>query len=167
MKTLLRSDPFSHWKQWVKGIIFKSIWRHQTSKTTAACGPDIPERRWKLWDKLPLSCLWPSRYLLIHKGREASLLAQGKESTWRYRRCGFGPWFRKITWARKWKPTPVFLSGESHGQRSLVGYKSIGLQRVRHHLASKQQQKLRDWKPSKEQQQWPKVLSRVNHRLRD
>ena len=27
---------------------------------------------------------------------------------------------RKITW-RKWQPTPVFLPGESHGQRSLVG----------------------------------------------
>ena len=24
-------------------------------------------------------------------------------------------------WRRKWQPTPVFLSGESHGQRSLVG----------------------------------------------
>ena len=23
---------------------------------------------------------------------------------------------------RAWQPTPVFLSGESHGQRSLVGY---------------------------------------------
>ena len=24
------------------------------------------------------------------------------------------------TWRRKWQPTPVFLPGESHGQRSLV-----------------------------------------------
>ena len=28
---------------------------------------------------------------------------------------------------RGWQPTPVFLPGESHGQRSLVGY-STGLQ---------------------------------------
>ena len=28
----------------------------------------------------------------------------------------------KIPWRRKWKPTPVFLPGESHGQRSLAGY---------------------------------------------
>ena len=36
--------------------------------------------------------------------------------------------------------TPVFLPGESHGYRSLVGYiQSIGLQRVRHHLATQQQ----------------------------
>ena len=26
------------------------------------------------------------------------------------------------TWRRKWQPTPVFLLGESHGQRSLAGY---------------------------------------------
>ena len=31
----------------------------------------------------------------------------------------------------KWQPTPVFLPGESHGQRSLVGYSPRG-QRVRH-----------------------------------
>ena len=40
----------------------------------------------------------------------------------RRRRCGFDPWVRKIPWRRKWQPTPVFLPGESHGQRSLVGY---------------------------------------------
>ena len=31
------------------------------------------------------------------------------------RRHGFDPWVRKIPWRRKWQPTPVFLSGESHG----------------------------------------------------
>ena len=30
----------------------------------------------------------------------------------------------KEEWYRKWKPTPVFLPGKSHGQRSLVGYSS-------------------------------------------
>ena len=29
-------------------------------------------------------------------------------------------------WRRKWQPTPVFLLGESHGQRSLMGYRSWG-----------------------------------------
>ena len=28
----------------------------------------------------------------------------------------------KIPWRRKWQPTPGFLPGESHGQRSLAGY---------------------------------------------
>ena len=35
-------------------------------------------------------------------------------------RPGFDPWIRKIPWRRAWQPTPVFLPGESHGQRSLV-----------------------------------------------
>ena len=37
-------------------------------------------------------------------------------------RPGFDPWIGKIPWRRKWQPTPVFLPGEFHGQRSLVGY---------------------------------------------
>ena len=35
----------------------------------------------------------------------------------------FSPWVWKIPWRREWLPTPVFLPGELHGQRSLVGYK--------------------------------------------
>ena len=38
------------------------------------------------------------------------------------KRHGFNPWVRKIPWRRKWQPTPVFLPGESHGQRSLADY---------------------------------------------
>ena len=33
---------------------------------------------------------------------------------------------QKIPWRRKWQPTPVFLPGKSHGQRSLVGYSPWG-----------------------------------------
>ena len=46
-----------------------------------------------------------------------------KESTCQRRRCKrhrFDPWVRKIPWSRKWNPTPIFLPGESHGQRSLA-----------------------------------------------
>ena len=32
--------------------------------------------------------------------------------------CGFAPWVGKIPWRRAWQPTPVFLPGESHGQRA-------------------------------------------------
>jgi len=38
----------------------------------------------------------------------------------RHKRCGFNPWVRKIPWRRVRQPTPVFLHGESHGQRNLV-----------------------------------------------
>ena len=33
---------------------------------------------------------------------------------------------RKMPWRRKWQPTSVFLPGESHGQRNLVGYSPWG-----------------------------------------
>ena len=36
------------------------------------------------------------------------------------------PWVGTIPRRKKWKPTPVFLSGESHGQRNLVGYSPQG-----------------------------------------
>ena len=38
----------------------------------------------------------------------------------------FNPWIGKIPQRRAWQPTPVFLPGESHGQRSLVGYSPQG-----------------------------------------
>ena len=41
-------------------------------------------------------------------------------------RPGFDIWVGKIPWRRKWQPTPVFLSGESHGQMSLAGYSPWG-----------------------------------------
>ena len=49
----------------------------------------------------------------------------GNESCLQWRRCRrhvFIPWVGKIPWWRAWEPTPVFLHGESHGQRSLAGY---------------------------------------------
>ena len=56
-----------------------------------------------------------------------------KESAYRCRRCkrcGFDPWVRKISWSRKWQPTPVFLPRKFNGQRSLAGYSPWG-RRVR------------------------------------
>ena len=50
--------------------------------------------------------------------------ASGKEPACQCRGCkrlGFHPWIGKIPW-RRHDPTPVFLPGEAHGQRSLVGY---------------------------------------------
>ena len=51
------------------------------------------------------------------------------ESACRYRRhkrLRFDSWVGKIPWRRKWQPMPVFLPGESHGQRSLAGYSPWG-----------------------------------------
>ena len=63
-------------------------------------------------------------HIIIAKGSRnggASLGLSGKEFTCQSRRGGFHPCVRKIPWRRAWQPTPVFLPGESHGQRSLVG----------------------------------------------
>ena len=50
----------------------------------------------------------------------------GQESACQCRRSRFNPWVRKICLSRKWQPTPVFLPGKSHRQRSLVGYSPRG-----------------------------------------
>ena len=53
-----------------------------------------------------------------------------KESTSQCRRPRFNPGIEKIPWRRKWQPTPVFLPGKSHGQRSLVGYSPWGCEEL-------------------------------------
>ena len=52
-------------------------------------------------------------------------------------------WFlsQENTLRRKWHPTPVFLPGKFHGQRSLVGCSPLGSQRVRHDLLTKSNNK--------------------------
>ena len=49
----------------------------------------------------------------------------GKEFACQCRRHRFDPWVRKIPWRRKWQPTPIFLPGESHAQKSLGGLQSV------------------------------------------
>ena len=52
----------------------------------------------------------------------AQQLKKKKKTTCQWRRWGVDVWVRKTPWSRKWQPTLVFLPGEYHGQRSLVGY---------------------------------------------
>ena len=64
---------------------------------------------------------------LLNRGLFQGL--SGKESTCqcrRHTRCRFHPWVGKIPWRKKWQPTPVFLPGISHGQKSLMGYRLWG-----------------------------------------
>ena len=56
----------------------------------------------------------------------------GKESTCNAGDSGLIPKAGRFPWRRKWQPTPVFLLGGSHGQRSLVGYYPWDRQRVGH-----------------------------------
>ena len=52
--------------------------------------------------------------------KELSCLCRGSK------RWELDPWVKKIPWRRARQPTPVFLPGESHGQRSLLGYSPRG-----------------------------------------
>ena len=61
--------------------------------------------------------------------------SDGKSVCLQCGRPGFNSWVGKMSWGRKWQPTPVFLPGKSHGRRSLVTVyrlQPMGLQRVRH-----------------------------------
>ena len=63
-----------------------------------------------------------NRFVSSNKGFPSG--AGGKEPACQCRRCkrlGLDSWVGKIPWRRAWQPTPVFLPGESHGQRSLEG----------------------------------------------
>ena len=59
---------------------------------------------------------WPHRWCL---GKESS-----RQIRW-CKRCRFNPCITKTPWRRKWQPTPVFLPGESQGQRSLADKRSL------------------------------------------
>ena len=50
-----------------------------------------------------------------------SLVAQLVKNATAMKETPVRPLAGKIPWRRKWQPTPVFLHGESHGQRSLAG----------------------------------------------
>ena len=54
-----------------------------------------------------------------------------KESTCQCRRHGFRPRVWETPWRRKWHPTPVFLPGKAHGQRSVAGYSQWGCKESR------------------------------------
>jgi len=67
----------------------------------------------------------PNSYTFYHKAW-ASLVAQMVKKLPAIQRPRSDPWFRKIPWRREWQSAPVFLPGDSHGQRRLVGYSPWG-----------------------------------------
>ena len=61
-----------------------------------------------------------SERILWHSGKESACQCQ------RHKWCSFNLWVGKMPWRKEWQPTPVFLLGKSHGQRSLAGYSPWG-----------------------------------------
>ena len=76
------------------------------------------------------SAPWLPRW---HSGKEFACQCR------RHKRSRFDPWVGEIPWRRAWQPSPAFLPGESHGQRSLAGYspygrKELDLTKVTYHV---------------------------------
>ena len=94
---------------------------------------------WCLMQEVPRMVFAFSRFMFDKEEESFPGDSVVKKSTHQYRRLRFHPWVRKILWRRKWQPPPVFLPGESHGQRSLAGYSSWGHKRLRHDLATTEQ----------------------------
>ena len=105
---------------------------HNLWKNELAQGHNINCLEWsrsKMADKSTSTAPWSSVY--IHCNTSASLAGLLWWLRWKRicLHCGrlkFNPWVRKIPWRREWQPTLVFLLGEFHGQRSLVGYSPCG-----------------------------------------
>ena len=66
--------------------------------------------------------------------KRSPFIAQSVETCLQNRRLRLYSGVRKITWRRKWQPTPAFLPGESYGQRSLAVH---GVARAGHNLVTK------------------------------
>ena len=58
----------------------------------------------------------------VGEPKASPLVAQTGKNPPAMQETQFSPSVRKIPWRREWIPTPVFLPGKSHGQRSLGGY---------------------------------------------
>ena len=70
-------------------------------------------------------CVCVYTFMYNYRKQVASQVAQWERTCLqcrRHQRYGFNSWVGKIPWRRAWQHTPVFLPGESHGQRSLAGY---------------------------------------------
>ena len=76
---------------------------------------------WAEFEGVLLSTSSTSLFACISLLREFPRWLGGKESACQCGRCRFDPWVEKNPWRRKWQPTPIFLPGAFHAQRSLAG----------------------------------------------
>ena len=74
----------------------------------------------KMNENMQLICLMNKHLGVSH----VALVKRNCLPVQKTKRCHLDPWVGKIPWRRAWQPTPAFLPGEFHGQRSLAGYNS-------------------------------------------
>ena len=93
---------------------------------------------WQACSLSPVPPFWKAQNYFLQQHKKLSYLegcskhlvlpwgSEVKASAWNAGDPGSIPGLGRFPWRRKWQPTPVFLPGESHGQRSLVGYSPQG-----------------------------------------
>ena len=109
-------EPGSHWSPWPRGPPV----RKYSVKSLALAASSEPQ--------------WVSKGMLsgfseVEFPGSSNVCPSQRESACQCMRCkrlGFNCWVGKILWSRKWQPTPIFLPGKFHGERSLMGYSPWG-----------------------------------------
>ena len=136
--------PENHWKDWCwswNSNTLATCWEELTYWIRPWCwerlkaGGEGDDRGWDGWMASSTQWTWVwvgsgSWWWTGKPGMPQSMGWQRVGQDWatelnwmqKSRRCKFSPWVRKIPWRGKWQPTSVFLSRESHRQRSLAGY---------------------------------------------
>ena len=93
------------------------------SPLTTVASSGIPGAPWgSVTCRRTYSTLWKLSVLMLTGFPGGASVKEPACQCRSYRRPGFDPWVGKIPWRRAWQPIPVFLPGESLGQRNLAGY---------------------------------------------
>ena len=106
------------WKQW------QTFFWGGSSKITADGDCSYEIKRCLLLGRkgmTNLDSILKSRHYFAHKGSSSQSYGFSSSHVWMWELD-----YKESWWRRKWQPTPVFLPGESHGRRSLVGYSPWG-----------------------------------------
>ena len=103
------------WHEWLDGLEFEQApgdGEGQGGWRAAVHGIAKSQTRLSNWTTTKKAMGFPSGA----RGQELACQCR------RHKRFGFDPWVRKILWRRAQQPTPLFLPGESYGQKNLAGY---------------------------------------------
>ena len=130
---LLGRQSLYHWATWEALRARKIKFPLRVARWLESITDSMDMNLSKLWEIVEYREAWPFVVHGVPKIRHGLATKQqqqrwssGKESACQFRRRGFDPCVRKISWRRKWQPISVFLPGESYGHNGLSGYNPWG-----------------------------------------